>query len=342
MGYFNDDDSQPVGGESGAPGAAPGPGAVWNPLLGRWMDERTGGPYEPAAAAAAPSSFSVPQIGRTSAEINAGNPSGADGLPYVQAGDTGGFVNGQVTIGEGRSITPQQAEQYYNEALAAGIPKAYIDDFLRRHPGDYNRIIEGYSNQPGGGGDEGGGGALRIGAAGGSGYGGAPNAMQPFNRQFTAPTMAEVQGSEPFKFRLGEAVNVIKRAGLASGNFLTNNTAKALQEQASGIASEEYGKEYGRRWNEYTGAADIHFQNEGNRYSSERTNRTDDFGIFDTNRKFDFGVLDSNRNFDRTLTNDNWGRGVDLWTMNRGNRQDDFTETVTIGELLERLRPRPA
>lgn len=185
---------------------------------------------------------------------------------------------------------------------------------------------------------------------------GAPQSIQPFTREFNAPTIDSVRNSGTFQFRLGEAINAIKKAGLAKGTFFTNQTAKALEEQASGIGSDEYDKQYDRSMGEFLTGRDTHFLNEEGRYGSQRTNRVDDwgqatdiFGMGRTNRMddntirlSDQSILDSNRGFDRLMQNDQWGRGADLWNMNRTDRQDDFSNNLTIEQMRNQYRPRPS
>lgn len=144
---------------------------VWNAMLGKWMEE-DGNPstttqkpgtnigpgatsYGPQAMPQAPQAQTVSYANR-SQEINAKNPTGDPSLPYVQAGDTGGYLAGKgITIWEGRSITPQEAEAQKAAARAAGLSEAEIQDFLARNPGDTNRTQEAFAN----GGDNSGGGS---------------------------------------------------------------------------------------------------------------------------------------------------------------------------------------
>lgn len=86
---------------------------------------------------------------------NAQNPGADPEKPYVQAGNTGGYLEGTgVTIGEGRSITPEQERSNIDAAIASGVPEGWARDYLGRNPGDSNRITEAYgSGQSGGGSD---------------------------------------------------------------------------------------------------------------------------------------------------------------------------------------------
>lgn len=116
--------------------------SVWNPMLGQWMEEDGNPTPKPQQQTAQP----VTYANRTE-EINAKNPTADPSMPYVQGGTTGGYLAGVgETIGEGRSITPQQAAQQKQEALNSGLSQAEIDDFLARNPGDTNRLQEAFQN----------------------------------------------------------------------------------------------------------------------------------------------------------------------------------------------------
>jgi hypothetical protein len=139
---------------------------VWNPLLGQWMEE-DGNPaqtsqapgsnigpgattYGPQALPEAPKPV-TPQYANRTEEINAQNPNADPDKPYVQGGTTGGYLAGVgETIGEGRSITPAQAAAQKQAALDAGIPEAFITEFLARNNGDTNRIQEAFNSDNGG------------------------------------------------------------------------------------------------------------------------------------------------------------------------------------------------
>jgi hypothetical protein len=87
------------------------------------------------------------QYANRSQEINAQNPYGDPSMPYVQAGDTGGYLAGKgVTIGEGRSITPEEAAAQKQQFLGAGYSAGDYADFMAHNPGDSNRALEAQSN----------------------------------------------------------------------------------------------------------------------------------------------------------------------------------------------------
>lgn len=99
----------------------------------------------------------IPEKKKTrSQEINEQNPDADPSKPYVQAGDTGGYLDGVgVTLGEGTSITAGDRDRYLQDARNVGLSDSTVQDFLKRNPGDYNRIVEAYADD--GGGDGGGG-----------------------------------------------------------------------------------------------------------------------------------------------------------------------------------------
>jgi hypothetical protein len=128
---------------------------VWNPQLNQWMDEdgnpsagQNIGPGSSYYGSQAPVQTQQPtQYANRSQEINAQNPTGSPDLPYVQAGDTGGYLAGKgVTIGEGRSITPEEAASQKQQFLAAGYSESDYADFMARNPGDSNRALEAQQN----------------------------------------------------------------------------------------------------------------------------------------------------------------------------------------------------
>ena len=158
----------------------------------------------------------------------------------------------------------------------------------------------------------------------------SPNPLAPWTGQFTAPTLEEATNTPGFQFRLGEGLKALQRSAAAKGTLLTGGTLKGLMSFGQDMASQEYGNVYNRKQGEYEGERTNFLQNEANRYTSERgnlndqwgiesgyfdmgrSNRLDDFNIYDRNRGFDFNVFDSGRNFGRLLNNDYWGQNMDL------------------------------
>lgn len=102
--------------------------------------------------------------------INEQNPNADPSKPYVQAGDTGGYLDGVgVTVGQGSSITPAQAQAHIAAAKAYGLSDAQINSFLAANPNDTHRLIEAFADDgkpKGSGGGGGGGGGLGKGSSG--------------------------------------------------------------------------------------------------------------------------------------------------------------------------------
>ena len=133
----------------------------------------------------------------------------------------------------------------------------------------------------------GGGGSAPAQSASGGFSSGAPQSIQPFSFD-----PSSVGKSDAFKFRFDKALEAIKRVGVAKGSYFNPQTWKAAEDEASGLASQEFGNEFDRQFQ-------THDWNETNRYNSQRSNRLDDFGMFDTNRRFDRSVYQDDRNFGR-------------------------------------------
>lgn len=115
--------------------------AVWNAMLGQWMEEDGNPSPKPPQQAAQPT-----YANRTE-EINAQNPTQDPNKPWVEGGTTGGWIGGiGETVGEGRSITPDQAAQHKAEFLSAGYSEGDWADFMAKNPLDSNRALEGQGN----------------------------------------------------------------------------------------------------------------------------------------------------------------------------------------------------
>lgn len=79
-------------------------------------------------------------------QINSQNSTADPSKPYVQAGTTGGYIDGiGVTVGPGSSLTPEQAQNYYKAGVAK-YGQSAVDDFLARNPNDYARIDSGLAD----------------------------------------------------------------------------------------------------------------------------------------------------------------------------------------------------
>jgi len=191
----------------------------------------------------------------------------------------------------------------YGGDLPQGYTLAEVQDYLARNPGARDDQVMAALNDrvPGHGLD-------------GSGEGGfsagtftqlAPQSIQPFTAQFSAPTMQQAEQSPGFQFRLGEGLKALQRSAAARGTLLTGGTLKSLTDYAQGSASQEYDKVYGRAMGEYGQQFGIHQWNEGSRFDSQRQNRADDYGMFANDRGFNFGVFTDARN-DRRRVEDDW------------------------------------
>jgi hypothetical protein len=151
---------------------------------------------------------------------------------------------------------------------------------------DANLAQRAASNGSGGGAPQ----TFSFASGGGSS---APQSIQPY--QSFAFDASKVGTSDAFKFRFDNAMRAIERSGAAKGTLLSPQTTHALQDRASGLASEEFDAEYGRQANTYGMNFGTHSWNEGNRYNSQRSNRLDDFSMADTDRRFGLDVSQFNR-----------------------------------------------
>ena len=113
------------------------------------------GPSEPSNTSLAGDTRddALAQVSQTysnaSAATNAANPTANPAMPYVQAGTTGGYLDGTgVTLQAGSSKTQAQMEADIAAALAAGIPQSFIDSFLAENGNtDSGRIQDAYNSQ---------------------------------------------------------------------------------------------------------------------------------------------------------------------------------------------------
>jgi hypothetical protein len=152
----------------------------------------------------------------------------------------------------------------------------------------------------------------------------SPHPLRPWEERFTAPTMEEALDSPGFKFRLGEGLKALERSAASRGTLLTGGTLKGLQNYGQESASQEYDKVYGRKYNEYDTRRRDFLTNEANRYTSERYNLQDQFGM----ESDIYGMNRSNRL-------DNWGISSDYFNMGRANRQDDMNQgNMTFAQML--------
>jgi hypothetical protein len=191
----------------------------------------------------------------------------------------------------------------YQGPLPTGYSRDDVNDFLRRNAGhegqgyDYGRVMSALNDR---------GGRPSAPAPSSGGFSsGAPASISPFTFD-----PSSVGKSDAFKFRFDKALEALQRTGASRGSYFSPQTWKAIEAEASGQASQEYGAEFGRQF-------DTHRWNEENRYNSQRSNRLDDFGIYDTNRRFDRGVYEDDRNFGRGVYQDdrNFDYGKNRDTM---------------------------
>jgi hypothetical protein len=87
--------------------------------------------------------------------INQQNPEADPDKPYVQTGTTGGALanpdgTSYETIGPGSSVTPERAKSEYDKGVQV-FGQSETEDFLRRNPGDFHRIVEALGSERSGG-----------------------------------------------------------------------------------------------------------------------------------------------------------------------------------------------
>lgn len=180
----------------------------------------------------------------------------------------------------------------YEGPLPTGYSREQVNDFLARNPGhtpgtyDTSRIFSALT--PPSSGSPGGSAAAPV--SGGP----APIAAFTTPFQFDASKLGETEG---FKFRFDKAMEAINRGAAANGTLLTGPTQKALQAEASGLASQELDAEFGRQFATHGRAFDVHQFNEPMRFNSMRLNRLDDRAMFENDRNFSRGTFESDRAF---------------------------------------------
>lgn len=97
--------------------------------------------------------------------------------------------------------------------------------------------------------------------------GGYGSLMQSWEREFTSPTMDELQQDPGYQFRLQEGMDAIQHSAAARGGITTGATLEDLTRYSQGLASTEYGSAYGRARDEYESAYRTFQQNQANQYS---------------------------------------------------------------------------
>jgi hypothetical protein len=177
-------------------------------------------------------------------------------------------------VREEAPVAAEAVNPHIEAAKAAGLSQDTINDFLARNPGDAHRLLSAYDNEHGPDDPAPASSGMTL-----ASMSGGPRAISPYTRQFVAPTMEQVQSSPGFQFRLGEGMKALERSAAAKGTLLTGATGKSLAQFGQDYASNEYDKAYGRAVGEFQQDFGVHQWNEGNRFSSERTNRMDSHGI---------------------------------------------------------------
>lgn len=97
--------------------------------------------------------------------------------------------------------------------------------------------------------------------------GGFGSLMQPFGRDFEAPTDVTMQNDPGFKFRLQEGLDALEHSAAARGGLLTGATAEAMTRYGQDYASGEYQNVYNRALTEYETAYNAFQQNQANQFN---------------------------------------------------------------------------
>lgn len=77
-----------------------------------------------------------------------------------------------------------------------------------------------------------------------------PNALNPANYAFQAPTEADMMQDPGYQFRMQQGQQALERSAAARGGLLSGGFARGLTEYAQGMGSQEYGNVYQRRYGE--------------------------------------------------------------------------------------------
>jgi hypothetical protein len=104
--------------------------------------------------------------------------------------------------------------------------------------------------------------------------------------EFQGVTDKDMKADKGYQFRQDQAMKVLQASKAAQGVLKTGGTAKALQTNASNLASQEYGNVYGRKRGEYDSAVD----NSRFRYGTNRNNAKDSFDTNVTNGRQGYQV----------------------------------------------------
>jgi hypothetical protein len=137
--------------------------------------------------------------------------------------------------------------------------------------------------------------------------------------EFVAPTGEQVLAEDPgYGFRLSEALRALKNSSAAEGLYRSGGAQKALEQYASGLASQEYGAAYGRKFGEW-GA------NAGLAADTYKTNATKNLTDYTTRRgaaSEDYDRLRKNSLMDYSVKygaeGDEYGRALETYKTNLG------------------------
>lgn len=214
--------------------------------------------------------------GTASSKINIQNPTADPNKPFVQAGDTGGYLLGTgVTIGPGRSTTPEQAQALY-QAGVAKYGQAAVDDFLARNPNDYTRIDSALAGDGGGGGNGGGSGSA-YGPSGNQAIGSpyaiparpdylqGPYTPPTWTDTYTPPSLDDLTSSPGYLADEASIQRGLERSAAANGSILSGGfVGRALPRALADFTSTAYQnlnnnlfQQYQQRYGQFTDAASM-------------------------------------------------------------------------------------
>ena len=204
------------------------------------------------------------------------------------------------------------------------------------------------------------GGGTGTGTGAGTGTGGSVSDY--LNSRYTAPTYTAPEGTavspgnpmdffndEGYKFRLSEGKKSIENSAAARGNMLSGATLKALENFASGLASEEYGAAYNRYGDTRDFNTDVFRDARDTGRANFESDRGFGFDAFRDERNFGEDTRRNNRDFDesgRRYEKDfdesgrRWDLGFDFGVakdsrdFNEGTRRYDqgFNYTAATGD----------
>jgi hypothetical protein len=77
-----------------------------------------------------------------------------------------------------------------------------------------------------------------------------PNTFK-YGQTFQAPTLADVEATPGYQFQLQQGTDAINKHAAATGNLLSGNTGKALEDYGQGLASTTYNDRYNQALQTY-------------------------------------------------------------------------------------------